>query len=269
MTVYPKFVDTTSPIWPSPIEPIWQALLPNEVNSPRWKRTDLGLSDRLFIGGILNLPVGKRPWGVVQWLADVYQTSRPTLYAIGAQAKASLLRSPSKATERKIPKADVVSGNEQTVSVTRNRLRRTALTLLFPGGVSERSATDCLQAAFDLERSSAFMSELLHEAGQRAGQILQQVDHTPLGPVLQARDELFVGRDPILLMVEPRSLTITGLYATRDREADTWGCVTAVDPGPAGANPRVGRRQLHPVCRLLPSGSAGCCDPERCLASSD
>ena len=42
---------------------------------------------------------------------------------------------------------------------------------------------------------------------------------------MQARDELFVGREPILLMVEPRSLTITGLYATADREAETWGCV--------------------------------------------
>ena len=42
---------------------------------------------------------------------------------------------------------------------------------------------------------------------------------------MQARDELFVGREPILLMVEPHSLTITGLYAPADREAETWGCV--------------------------------------------
>jgi hypothetical protein len=42
---------------------------------------------------------------------------------------------------------------------------------------------------------------------------------------MQARDELFVGREPILLMVEPHSLVITGLYATADRDAETWGCV--------------------------------------------
>jgi hypothetical protein len=74
-------------------------------------------------------------------------------------------------------------------------------------------------------RSPAFMSALLHQAGQRAGEILQSVDHSSLGSVMQARDELFVGREPILLMVEPGSLVITGLYATADREAETWGCV--------------------------------------------
>jgi hypothetical protein len=46
-----------------------------------------------------------------------------------------------------------------------------------------------------------------------------------LGEVAQARDEIFVGREPILLMVEPHSLVITGLYATDDRDAETWGCV--------------------------------------------
>ncbi len=66
---------------------------------------------------------------------------------------------------------------------------------------------------------------MLHEAGQRAGAILQSVDHSALGAAMQARDELFVGRDPILLLVEPHSLTITGLYATTERDADTWGCV--------------------------------------------
>jgi len=163
---------------------------------------------------------------VVQWLADVYQTSRPTLYAIGDRTKAGLLTHlPDPAEIEAQPAEAVAQDTAKTVRVTRNRMMRTALTLLFPGGVSERSAANCLQAAFDESRSSAFMSGLVHEAGQRAGTILQSVDHSALGAVMQARDELFVGREPILLMVEPRSLTITGLYATADREAETWGCV--------------------------------------------
>jgi len=104
-------------------------------------------------------------------------------------------------------------------------MKRTALTLLLPGGVSDRSAEVCLQAAFDEGRSPASLSALMHEAGERAGEILQRVDHSVMGEVAQARDELFVGRDPILLMVEPYSLVITGLYATADRDAETWGCV--------------------------------------------
>ena len=98
-------------------------------------------------------------------------------------------------------------------------------TLLFPGGVPDRSAEVCLQIAFDESRSSGSLSSLTHEAGARAGEILQQVDHSVMGAVVQARDELFVGRDPILLMVEPHSLTITGLYASDTRDAETWGCV--------------------------------------------
>jgi len=48
--------------------------------------------------------------------------------------------------------------------------------------------------------------------------------HSPLGPVVIARDELFTGRNPNLLLVEPHSLVITGRYATLDREAETWAC---------------------------------------------
>jgi len=117
------------------------------------------------------------------------------------------------------------SCNEKSITVSSNRIKRTALTLLFPGGVPDRSAEVCLQIAFDQSRSSGFLSALAHEAGARAGEILQQVDHSVMGAVVQARDELFVGRDPILLMVEPHSLMITGLYASDNRDAETWGCV--------------------------------------------
>jgi hypothetical protein len=64
----------------------------------------------------------------------------------------------------------------------------------------------------------------LHRAGQRAGEVLEQVNHAPLGAVVLARDELFTGRDPNLLLVEPHSLVITGLYAVTDRDAETWAC---------------------------------------------
>jgi hypothetical protein len=226
VTVYSTSPNSASPKWQTPIEQIWQQLPVNTDHNPGWKRPDLGLSDRLFIGGVINLPKGKREWGVIQWLADVYQTSRPTLYAIGARTKAGLLPPPPHPDEVSVIQPNVGDlGTAKMVMVTRNRMIRTALTLLFPGGVSERSVADCLQAAFDVGRSPAFISGLMHAAGRRAGEILQSIDHSPLGLVMQARDELFVGREPILLMVEPRSLTITGLYATADREAETWGCI--------------------------------------------
>lgn len=160
---------------------------------------------------------------MLNWLSETYEVSRPTLYAIGEKARTGFLPPPVRA-EVAAPVSQL-GVSQKTVTVTPNRVKRTVLSLILPGGVAERPIGDCLETAFDEGRSPGFMSKLLHEAGQRAGEILAQVDHSVLGPVIQVRDELFVGREPILLMVEPKSLAITGLYATADRDADSWGCV--------------------------------------------
>jgi len=228
MKVYSKTNESTRGItWANPIEPIWQMLPGDGISMPGWKRPDIDESDRLFIGAVMNIPREKLEWGIVGWLGEVYQVSRPTLYAIGKRTKAGLLlkRSPTIALAEVKPEKRKRHA-PKTVEVTRNRLNRTALTLQFPGGVSGRSMEECLETAFGVGRSPAYLSQLLHEAGKRAGEILEKVDHSGLGQALLARDELFVHhREPILLMVEPHSLVITGLYATPDRDAETWGCV--------------------------------------------
>lgn len=225
MTVYSTSMLSTRVIWADPIEPIWEVLPRNSQSLPGWKRPDLGVSERLFIGAVLNMRQERRPWGMVSWLGEVLRVSRPTLYAIGAWTKAGLLAPVLPMLPAQIAQETVGSNGKQAITVSLNRIKRTALSLMFPGGVSVRSAEICLQTAFDEGRSPAFLSALAHEAGERAGEILRQVDHSALGEVVQARDELFVGREPILLMVEPHSLVITGLYATADRDAETWGCV--------------------------------------------
>src|SRR3970040_380369 len=88
MTVYTTSALSTRVIWPEPIEQIWQVLPGHGQSSPDWKRPDVGLSERLFIGAVLNLPKERRRWGIVSWLADVLRVSRPSLYAIGECAKA-------------------------------------------------------------------------------------------------------------------------------------------------------------------------------------
>jgi hypothetical protein len=154
------------------------------------------------------------------------QVSRPSLYAIGKWTKEGLLPSPEELVDReKATQESAASENKQKIEVTRNRIKRTALALVLPGGVPGRSVEICLQTALDKGRSPAFLSALTQTCGLRAGEILNAVDHSVLGAVVQARDEIFVGQEPILLMVEPYSLVITGLYATADRDAETWGCV--------------------------------------------
>ena len=222
MTVYSTSAISARVSWPEPIETIWQVLPYHGQSLPGWRRKDLGLSERLFIGAMLSIPKDQRPWGSMNWLAETMQVSRPTLYAIGEWTKSVLLSRPDSET---ITQEPAFSEEQKTVVVTTNRVKRTALTLALPGGVPDRPAEICLRTAFDEGCSPASLSALSHEAGRRAGEILQEIDHSVLGKVVQARDELFVGRDPILLMVEPHSLAITGLYATADRDAETWGCV--------------------------------------------
>lgn len=227
MTVYTACTSLASVTWPEPIEPVWQMLPSRGGCPPGYKRWDLSLSDRLFIGAVVNLPKARRPWGSLTWLATVFATSRPTLYAIGERARVGMAARPAGRPPRLSAPAtpELPASPAPTVTVTPQRVARSVLTLLMPGGVAERSVADCLRATLGQSRSPGFVSELLHTAGRRAGEILDQVDHSGLGPVVQVRDELFTGQEPNLLLVEPHSLVITGLYAAPDRDAETWGCV--------------------------------------------
>jgi hypothetical protein len=226
MTVYTPSAVPAYGTWPEPIESMWSLVSRDTPRLPGYQRPDLSLADRLFIGAVVNLPAEQRPWGGLTWLAQMLATSRTTLYAIGDRTRTSLVARPSgrpmHGPDSAVPAP--AEGSAPIVTVTPSRLARTVLTLLMPGGVSGRTIDDCLQVAFDCGRSTGSISELLHRAGQRAGEVLAQVNHAPLGAVVLARDELFTGRDPNLLLVEPHSLVITGLYAVTDRDAETWAC---------------------------------------------
>ncbi|MBL7164546.1 MAG: hypothetical protein ISS57_18320 [Anaerolineales bacterium] len=219
MTVYPVSISARSTTWPGMMEPIWQMLPASEQHLPGYQRTDLGLSDRMFISAVVNLPPEQRPWGSITWIADIFDTSRPTVYAIGERGRAGMQAEIAGQTS-----VESRVDHSPMVSVTPNRIKRSILSLILPGGVSGRSIGDCLEAALDVSRSNATVSQLLHEAGRKAGEILETVDHSPMGEVVLARDEIFTGRDPNLLLVEPRTLVITGLYAVQDRGAETWAC---------------------------------------------
>lgn len=219
MTVYPVSAAAKSTAWPGLIEPIWQMLPAQEEHLPGYQRTDLGLSERLFISAVVNLRPEQRPWGSITWMADVFDTSRPTIYAIGERGRMGMQAKTTGQTP-----AESRIDDRSAVSVTPNRIKRSILSMILPGGVSGRNIGDCLETTLDVSRSNATVSQLLHEAGSRAGEILAAIDHSPLGEVVLARDEIFTGRDPNLLLVEPHTLVITGLYAAQDREAETWAC---------------------------------------------
>ena len=97
------------------------------------------------------------------------------------------------------------------------------MTAAFPGKIGLRPLQEVLTEAFDESRSIGWLSELLTEAGQQAGQVLKQIDFAAAGPVLVLRDETFFQERPVLFMVDPLSSTILSAVVAPDRQADTWG----------------------------------------------
>lgn len=216
MALYPQ-TTTNLASWPEPIEIGYQLLGGGDGSALAPKLNHLGIADLLFMSSIMLLPRDRRPWGIATWLADVFAISRPTLYSL-----------PKRVLERLCAAQPVALPDQQVqavpqIEVNATRLVRTVLTAAFPGKIALRPLQAVLTEAFGESRSIGWLSELLTEAGQKAGQVLKQVDFSAAGPLLVLRDETFFQERPVLLMVDPLSSTILSAVVAPDRQADTWG----------------------------------------------
>lgn len=231
MLAYQEIAQPTT-LWPEPMELIWQVLGPETDLVLRWKRPDIGLADRLFIGAVVNLPHERRPWGAITWLAEVYLTSRETIYDIGRQVRQALLgpdqAEPSPLMIEMLPVPDSpVAG--PVIRVSDHRLKRTILSLLLPGGASLRAIQDCLAVSLDTSRSIGYLSEFINEAGQQAGKILDKLDYSPLGEVILARDETYFNDLAFLVAVEPHSYVLLAGQVEQQCDSDTWALSLALE----------------------------------------
>ncbi len=219
MTLYTETVSTAIS-WPVPIEPIYQSLPGGRRCSLTPKLPHLSRSDALFIEAVMSIPRGSRPWGIVTWLADVFGTSRVSIYGLHKRLQEGLMKASQPAA---FPGVFGDGKREDAVLVTNNRLVRTVLTATFPGNVSIRPLQAIMSEAFDEQRSVGWISELRLSAGRLAGEKLAQIDTSALGSVVVLRDETFFQDHPILLVVDPISTTILFAQVCTDRQADTWG----------------------------------------------
>ena len=105
------------------------------------------------------------------------------------------------------------------VTVTPTRMARTVLTAGLPGKMAIRPLRHALNEAFDQTRSIGWISELLTAAGHQAGRVLRDIDTSPLGTVIAARDETFFQGSPLLLVIDPVSTTIllVAIFAPESR----------------------------------------------------
>ena len=163
----------------------------------------------------MHLPRPQRRWGMVTWMADVFLLSRPALYALAERVR-----------QRVFPEAErpaLPTPEQPVIAVTPERLAWTILTTRLPGKTAIRPLRHVLEEAFDQTRSIGWISELITSAGRRAGQVLGDIDTSPLGTVIAARDETFFQGHPLLLILDPVSTSILFAQVTTDRQADTWG----------------------------------------------
>jgi hypothetical protein len=121
-----------------------------------------------------------------------------------------------------------------TITVTENRLKRTILTLLLPGGVTLRPMQDCLAVALDATRSPSFLSQFINEAGRRAGEILEGIDYSPLGDIILARDETYFDDLVFLIGVEPHTYVLLAGQVEESCDGETWGLSLAFDQAREG-----------------------------------
>jgi hypothetical protein len=213
LTLYTE-TQEMSPLWPEPIEHIYQLLGGGDASGIAPKLPHLGLSDILFMVLIMSLPRERRPWGIATWMATTFMLSRTGLYDLTERVQERLLQPPARVR-------GLLASDEESAWLE-NRLQRTVLTAAFPGKMAIRPMREVLGEAFAETRSVGWISELLSEAGERAGEVLAAVDTSPLGSVIVLRDETFFQNQPLLLVVEPVSATILFAQVLPDRKAETW-----------------------------------------------
>jgi len=95
-------------------------------------------------------------------------------------------------------------------------------------GTARRSSGSSAESACELPLTKVALRRACRpvaRAGRRGRGDPAEIDHSVLGNVVQARDDLFVGRDPILLMVEPHRPGDHRLICHCGSDAETWGCV--------------------------------------------
>ncbi len=212
----------TSVTWPEPYESTWQWLGGTRTHDLAPKLPHLGLADILFMTTIMSLPRQQRPWGMATWMANVFVLSRTALYELTHRVEQQLLL---RAEPLALPAPEKQA---PTVAITPPRLARTVLTASLPGKMAIRPLRQMLNEAFDQTRSIGWISELLTAAGHKAGRVLGNMDTSPLGTVIAARDETFFQGSPLLLVIDPVSTVILLAQVTDDRKADTWGAALLI-----------------------------------------
>lgn len=174
-------------------------------------RTNMSVEDRLTIVKQMLSP--QRRYGEASVLAQDYEISRQMVYYMTNKADMAL-------RETLTPRSGPL-GIGGSIPVTRIRLER-AVTLLEWVGVSERDTVLVLDEMLDTKRSASYVVRVRQTAEALAA--TRNVEMKLALSGLMAADEIFLHDQPILGVVHPASLYLTGLNLREQRDGETWGC---------------------------------------------
>lgn len=222
MTVYTP-VAPQAIVWPAPMETIYQALPARGQTPSGARRPGITLADRLFASAVVAIPREER-YGAVTWLAGALGTSRKTIYDFAAATRQPMIARPAP-VKNGLPSVETPAAP----GVTDVAVARGALTLLFPGGVTLRPMSVCLEELLSERRSAPWLSAHFNAAGRRAGEVLAAADWSAVAPFEATRDEKFFDGRAYLLTVDPRSLAIVSGHVEDSVDSDRWAVSLALD----------------------------------------
>lgn len=178
-----------------------------------YRRKDLDLSTRIFLGIEMLYPAEVRGWGRANELAQEYGISRSLLYQFQDRVREALAAALG-------PKPVGRPIQEKSLVIDRDYLRKAiAVMPLLTGSV--RTIQLGLELLFGVQRSIGHISQTLQAAGAAAAAQNNGLC-VPL-PVLGEADEIFAGRQPCLTVVDGRSFLVLNLAAAAGRDATHWG----------------------------------------------
>jgi hypothetical protein len=161
-----------------------------------------------------------RSYGTVKQLSQSYVVSRQTLYNLATQGRQVLQQGMQ-------PGPHGPHGDEKTITVDANRLRRGSV-VLTEVGVSQRDVAVCLAELLDTTPSLGWVSGVLSQVEAVAAAVNQSWQ-PQIGETLSG-DEIYANGQPNLLVVGNDSLYIYALSRQPDCDGETWGCTLLDGP---------------------------------------
>ena len=197
----------------------------------QYQRPDVTVHDRIEMARRYFDP--DRPWGEVVGMAEEYDLSRTTIYDIAERVRVLFeprVSGPVPCLKNILPCVvqPQTTDPEEPLSPEQadTLLHRLILTSIFPGGVTMRPLEEILEEVPLPGRSAPTIWRIVSAEGAKANHILSQIDYRDIAlpQVLVAIDETFFDGQPILLVVEPVSLSICDFYVPPDGDyaSATW-----------------------------------------------